>query len=590
MIIFIYIYLLLFTTLSYSNEIEVIQLHENKSLDQMVLEQTNTDNITETLNTNNLSSDLTDSSDEIEILISKDENIETTIIEINKSFFNQFDLEQVNLILENAKKIKSKSLQNEINNSLLNLNLDFNKKKDRDIFFLVVNYFYNIGDISKSYSLIKSIDLDNDKNIDFYNILEVNYLLSTSQLEDACNYIKQINSEINLQNNFNDKVEIFCLILQDQTSEAKLLNSILLETEKKIDQNFQKLFSILLNETNIDSYQQDSYFEKYNTDLIFLYSAMARIAEVPLNEGFLKIDPLNLSIPIILNTSTPIELRMKAAHNSFLNGLISIESLAALYQSVDFNSDELNKPKETIKKLSNNIELLMAFHFQLINIQIFPNERINAVINFWNFANKNNLENIAYSISKTIIDSIEIKPEYLDYSPQIAMSYINNDNINKAIEWINFYENTNGLDDKSTLVNMLIDLNTINEVSAILETINVNYENLIKFSNKKNDELFFVLFSILNKDIDQKIQDDFNNIFDNRLITSLFITENIQNAIKNTDQNKLLIYSIISVNNLKWNEIHPSHLKLLLNGFLNYKNGYLMKDIILEIFEDYQLI
>ena len=588
--IFIYIYLLLFTTLSYSNEIEVIQLHENKSLDQMVLEQTNTDNVTDTLNTSNLLSDVTDKSDEIEILTNKDENIDTTVIEINKNFFNQFNLEQVNLILENLKKIKSKSLQNEINDSLFNLNLDFDKKNDRDIFFLVVNYFYSIGDISKSYSLIKSIDLGNDENIDFYNILEVNYLLSTSQLEDACNFIKQINSEINLQNNFTDKVEIFCLILQDQISEAKLLNSILLETEKITDQNFQKLFSILLNETNIESYEQDSYFEKYNTDLIFLYSAMARIAEVPLNEEFLKIDPLNLSIPIILNTSTPIELRMKAAHNSFLNGLISIESLAALYQSVDFNSDELNKPKETIKKLSNNIELLMAFHFQLINIQIFPNERINAVINFWNFANKNNLENIAYSISKTIIDSIEIKPEYLDYSPQIAMSYINNDNINKAIEWINFYENTNGLDDKSTLVNMLIDLNTINEVSAILETINVNYKNLIKFSNKKNDELFFILFSILNKEIDQKIQDDFNNIFDNRLTTSLFITENIQNAIKNTDQNKLLIYSIISINNLKWDEIHPSHLKLLLNGFLNYKNGYLMKDIILEIFEDYQLI
>ncbi len=584
--ILIYISIILFASLSYSNEVEIIQLHENKSLDQMVLDQTNTDNIVGTLNTSNPSSELTETIDEIEISSNKDENIDMTIIEINKNFFNQFDLKQVNLILENAKKIKSKSLQNEINNSLFNLNLDFDNKKDRDIFLLVVDYFYNIGDISKSYSLIKSINLDDDKNKDFYNILEINYLLSTSQLEDVCNLIKQIN----LQNNFNDKVEIFCLILQDQTSEAKLLNSILLETETKIDQNFQQLFSILLNEKNIEVSDQDLYFEKYNSDLIFLYSAMARIAEVPLNEEFLKIDPLNLAIPIILNKSTSIELRMKAAHKSFLNGLISIESLAALYQSVDFSSDELNKPKDTLMKLSNNIELLMAYHYQFINIQIFPNERINAVINFWNFAKNNNLENIAYSISKTIIDSIEIKPEYLDYSPQIAMSYINNDNINKAIEWISFYENNNGLDDKSTLVNMLIELNSSNEVSAILATINANYDSLIKFSNKNNDELFFVLFSILNKDTDQKIQDDFENIFDNRLTTSLFITENIQNAIKNTDQNKLLIYSIISINNLKWDEIHPSHLKLLLNGFLNYKNGYLIKDIILEIFDDYQLI
>ena len=150
--------------------------------------------------------------------------------------------------------------------------------------------------------------------------------------------------------------------------------------------------------------------------------------------------------------------------------------------------------------------------------------------------------------------------------------------------------NANGLDDRSTLINMLIDFNSSNEVSTILDTININYENLIKFSNKKNDELFFVLFSILNENSDQKVQEDFTNIFDNRLTASLFITENIQNAIKNNDQNKLLIYSIVSINNLKWNEIHPSHLKLLLNGFLDYKNGDLIKDIILEIFEDYQLI
>ena len=587
---FLYIPLILFASLSYSNEIEVIDLHENKSLDQMVLDQTNTDKVIETINTDNNSSDVTNISDKDEISSNKDENVDVTDIEINKNFFNQFEPERVSLILENAKKIKSKSLQNEINNTLFNLNLDYNIENDREIFFLVVNYFYNIGDISKSYSLIKSIDLDNDKNKNFYNILEINYLLSTSQLENACNFIKQIDSEIKFQNNFDDKMEIFCLILQDQKSEAKLLNSILLETEKKVDQNFQQLCSILLNEQNIEMSEQELYFEKYNTDLVFLYSAMARIAEVPLNEEFLKIDPLNLAIPIILNKSTPIELRMKAAHKSFLNGLITIESLAALYQSVDFNSNELNKPKETITKLSNSIELLMAYHFQLINIQIFPSERIDAVMNFWNFARQNNLENIAYSISKTIIDSIEIKPEYLEYSPQIAMSYINNDNINKAIEWISFYENANGLDDRSTLINMLIDFNSSNEVSTILDTININYENLIKFSNKNNDELFFVLFSILNKNSDQKVQEDFTNIFDNRLTASLFITENIQNAIKNNDQNKLLIYSIVSINNLKWNEIHPSHLKLLLNGFLDYKNGDLIKDIILEIFEDYQLI
>ena len=55
--LFLYIPLILLTSLSYSNEIEVIDLHENKSLDQMVLDQTNTDKVIETLNTDNLLSD-----------------------------------------------------------------------------------------------------------------------------------------------------------------------------------------------------------------------------------------------------------------------------------------------------------------------------------------------------------------------------------------------------------------------------------------------------------------------------------------------------------------------------------------------------
>ena len=101
---FLYIPLILFASLSYSNEIEVIDLHENKSLDQMVLDQTNTDKVIETINTDNNSSDVTNISDKDEISSNKDENVDVTDIEINKNFFNQFEPEQVSLILENAKK------------------------------------------------------------------------------------------------------------------------------------------------------------------------------------------------------------------------------------------------------------------------------------------------------------------------------------------------------------------------------------------------------------------------------------------------------------------------------------------------------
>ena len=58
------------------------------------------------------------------------------------------------------------------------------------------------------------------------------------------------------------------------------------------------------------------------------------------------------------------------------------------------------RPASTIMLVRNskdNIEILMAYYFQQINIQIFPSERLAALINFWNYAKKNNLEKIAFT-------------------------------------------------------------------------------------------------------------------------------------------------------------------------------------------------
>ena len=172
--------------------------------------------------------------------------------------------------------------------------------------------------------------------------MELNYLFSTYQLIEACALKDELNLlQIKLSNYYLEKTDIFCLIMEEKFDEADLLNSILAETESKRDYFFQDLLFILLNpekKENQDLLLPEDYFD----DLIFLYSAMLRIAELPLNEKFLEIDPNNLSIPIILSNSTSMDLRLRAANKAFLNELISIESLAALYQSVDFTSDQLN--------------------------------------------------------------------------------------------------------------------------------------------------------------------------------------------------------------------------------------------------------
>ena len=75
----------------------------------------------------------------------------------------------------------------------------------------------------------------------------------------------------------------------------------------------------------------------------------------------------------------------------------------------------------------------MAFLFQLVNIQIFPNDRLNALIQFWDFAKKNNLEEIAYKLSINMLSSIEANSENIIYGPQIASAYIFNNNFENAV-------------------------------------------------------------------------------------------------------------------------------------------------------------
>ena len=566
-----------------SSEIEVIDLHENKSLDQIVLEQFSNEN--EEINVQ--SSEIPETN--IDNMVVESNNIIETDIEYTSNYITQNDAALVNSILNNVTNLTSKLLQVEFNSSLLSLDMNYDNKNNRDIFFSIINYFYQIGDLSKAYELIKSRDISEDENLNFYNFLEMNYLLSTSQLESACNFKNFLNSDLNSKSMFVDKIEIFCLVLDNKLSEAELLNSIMIETEENLDDNFQDLISFLTNKSNLDNLNS-LFSQKISYDLIFLYSAMARIAEFPLNDKFLEVDPLNLAIPIILNKSTPDSLRLKAANQSFLNGNISIESLAALYQSIDFSSQQLNDAETIIQDLDNDTELLMAYYFQYINVQIFPSERIGAINKFWNFAKSKNLEFIAYSLTYKIVDSIDVLSEYIDFSPQIAVSYIYNRDLEKALNWINFYENTFGVDDKIIYSRLLLDLYSADDISSIIKIISNNYETFSSMNNYKAQELMYIISNISNNENNQSIEDNFKNIFDDRLMPSIFITENIRNAIDNQNENKFLIFSLISINDKEWAEIHPAHLKIILEGYAYYKNGSIVKDLIIEIFNNYKIL
>ena len=363
----------------YADDIDIIELHENKTLDQLVLETNSGNN---EIQENNKEDDDSKESFEKELNIEEESNIieeesnieednplienEEIIIDVS-NFWEAVDPSRLSIYFRNINSINSPTLYNEFVKLLTDFNLDINNSKNKEILFLIIKKLIGLGEIQKAYNLIQSIQLPNDENLIFYKTLKLNYLFSTYQLNEACELKNDFNSqEIKLSNYYLEKADIFCLVMEEKIDEANLLNSILLETEINDDQYFQDLLNILINHENYGEKVSLTLTEGYFEDLIFLYSAMLRIAELPLTEKFLQIDPNNLSIPIILSNATDLELRLKAANKAYLNNLISIESLAALYQSVDFNSNQLNNPTTTLEKLKDKNELIMAYFFQVI--------------------------------------------------------------------------------------------------------------------------------------------------------------------------------------------------------------------------------
>ncbi len=565
-----------------SDEVEVIDLHQSKSLDQMVLENLNNENDQEEIE------EPSENSNDNQLITN---DVAVTQIEFRKdNFIHKNQTTDLKNYFNNLQKINSKTLQNQIIEELENLQLNLETDKDRKIFFLIINYFQSIGQINKSYELIERYEISEDENFSYYTGVKLDYLLSTFQLNEACNLKEDLNSNIKLDFFFLEKLDIFCLILNGNKSEANLLNSILIESENDLDNYYQYLFSLISSSS--DQIEKDNEFNnsKINKKLIFLYSAMTRIAELPFSHEFYQLDKKNLSIPIILNQASPIDLRIKAANESFLENLINVDSLAALYMSADFNSDQLNNPNETIDSFTDNNELIMAFLYQLVNIQIFPNDRLNILVQFWDFAKKYNLEEIAYRLSDNMLSSIEPTSENIIFGNQIAAAYIFNNNFEKAVYWIELYENAKKVDSKSIYTRILLDLYSSNDLNSFINSINLTLNTYSYDEDDRNAELLYVLKSVMNLDVNFNSNISFNKIFDNRSMPSIFLLNEIDKSIFEKDNEKFLIYSLISINDKSWNNIHPEHLKLILNGYLEYKDGVIFRNIILEVFKNYKFI
>ena len=577
-----------------ANDLTIIELHENKSLDQLVLEKKNIieDGQSDNSDLKNISSsDLDDTKQETASENQLINNPDEKITFVNSEILFDLDVIIFEKHFETIRNIKSKTLYREFIKILSNPQVEtLNKANDKT--YYIIKKLYDIGEIAKSYNLIKKININEIsslESLELFYFIELNYLYSTFRLSEACE-LKSLLLEksINLPIFLLEKSDIFCLTLENKFAEAKLLNSLLLESENEIDQNFQNLYNyMILDKTDKNLFE--SFNKIKSKELIFLYSAMLRINELPLDADFIEIDPLNLSIPVILSESTQMDTRIKAANKAYIDEVLSINSLSALYQSVDFSSKQFNNPEDTIASLNNNNELIMAFYYQLVNIQIFPDERLSAILEYWKFAKLSGLEKIAYAITDKIIETFVPTTDNTKFGLDIAFAHISNKNYTDAYKWIELYENFTSDNDQIEYAKFLIDINSTNELNTITDYLSKNFSNLANSNKQSTVESLEVLLSFLDIKGIENTNLPYLEISDDRTMPSYFLIKDINDHIKNKKNLSIFLSSLISMDNKNWNELHPEHLKLILNAYNLYEDRVIIKPIVLEILNELEI-
>ena len=128
-----------------------------------------------------------------------------------------------------------------------------------------------------------------------------------------------------------------------------------------------------------------------------------RSINLPFTKDFININSPQLLKTIAISPSTKISVRIEAAQKAFDLNELSSESVAAIYQSVDFTSDELQNPLKTIEmNYTNDPSKAMALLFQSSRIQILPISRLEALNNLWEYSININESKLAFELSKDL--------------------------------------------------------------------------------------------------------------------------------------------------------------------------------------------
>jgi len=594
--IFIFFLNLFISTSIFGEEIEIIELHNQVSDTILIDSAKKNSNIEENFlidsidDNSNQSGKLLNSNN----LITVESNNENAVIAY-PDFWERSNKDEIIFLLDNIVLTNSKILNNILIDSLLFSSLPpANFTQDEFNRYRVLTLI-RLGQKNKAFKIISSFDDINDD--DFYNLFKLNHYFSSYELNLACDFNDSIDKKKSLiDKNFLLKVDIFCSFIRDKIAEADFLISLLNDMEDQ-DEYFQKIYTNLKNENN-----QNIEIKNYKHDLksLALYSAILRVGDMPLSNHFLDYDPSNLSMPIVLSDYSDFSIRLQAAHLAYRDEYLTSESLSALYQSVDFKYDELLDLSNAAKKIDNKPEMKMAYFYQKANIQILPITRIQTLIEFWNFADNENLKLLAYDVSRNLIDSIEPSSELAEYGLDIIKAHIYNDNFELAKKWILFVENYQSSEDSSFpdhihAIKLLYDLKNTKieeDFSNILfnDFFKDNEVLLNKISKDRYKiEIILTISSIIGNSVDSKFTLN-RSITDERQMPSRYILNKIKASALEDNIGEFILGLNLSIGNKKWNEIHPEHLKIILSSIKDLSIDSLFEDIIIEILEDSEII
>ncbi len=573
----------------FAEDIKIIELHD-QTIDRILLNATNdNDDANNDINTEELKSS-TSATKEQDIIIDPEESESSEPSESVTAFpdfWENADKDDVLFLFDNLLLTNSLILNNTLIDALtLNSLPPQGFEEDEFNHFKIVNLI-KLGQRKKAFNMIETLNEKKDY-VDDYDLFKLNYYFSTYELNQACDFSNSFNrKESKINENYLLKVDIFCTFLQNKTEEADFLNSLLEEMDDQ-DDYFQKIF---LNLKRSSKNKEDFTLLNYDENSMSLYSAMIRVGEMPLNNKYLMKDPVNFSMPIILSGSSDISLRLKASHKAYQQGIFNADSLSALYQTVDFSYDELTNID--LEKFHKNFEIGMAYLFQKANIQLLPITRVQSLVDFWSYAEKENYSSLAYDISRNLIDKIEPSPELSEHGIEIAKAHIHNSNFKLADKWILFAENYQSEDEnfaeKIQSIKLLYKLKkSTNDKQFINILLNSDvlkgiHENIIK------QEILLTIASVINEN-NNEIFNGNRNLYDQRSVPSIYLLNKIKQSSKTNNYGELLLSINISMVDKSWEETHPEHLRIILTALRDIEIENFFKDVILEILKASEII